>query len=96
MAVERLALCRTEGAAGCTGEAARGQVEQYLLPGLYKLRQKITDRDIPSDRSQRYLTAFGYAFRVWGWHMEGLFRTFSCLHNTYQGCDTLIIERPTL
>ncbi len=88
-----IALCREEKAAGYPGEATREQVEQYVLPELYELRQKVAGRDIPSDRSQRYLTAFGYAFKCWDWNMREateLYNALAQLHNAYRDCAALL------
>lgn len=87
-----IALCEQERAAGCPGEATRAQIEDTVLPNLHELRQKVVARDVPGDPSQRYLTAFGYAFRVWEWHTEGteeLFAALSRLHSAYRDCEFL-------
>ena len=86
-------LCEKEKAAGYPGEATQVQVEQYILPELYELKQKLIDRNIPSNRSQRYLLAFGSAFKVWGWSMQDateLYLSLLHLHDAYQDCQILI------
>lgn len=87
-----ITLCEKEKIAGYQGEATQEQVERYILPELYELKQKMLNNDIPKDCNKRYLLAFGYAFKDWGWSMinaSELYLSLLHLHNAYQDSDIL-------
>lgn len=86
MTQECITLCEQEGETGYQGEATQEQVEKYILPELYELQRKIIENDLPIKQSERYLTAFGYAFKVWNWRMENaskLYLALLKLHTAY-------------
>lgn len=77
-------LCKREKNSGYCGEVTQEQVEKYILPELDELKREVVCNNLPNDR---YLLAFGYAFRVWEWHTESsseLFSALQNLHNAYK------------
>ena len=69
---ECIKLCREElfrRKNGINGESTIEQLENIILPELEMLLQKIRGGDLPI-KSDRYLSSFANAFRVWGWDME--------------------------
>ncbi len=85
-----IVLCQNEKDSGYSGEATEEQIEHYILPELYELREKVICNNLPYDR---YLLAFGYAFRVWEWHTEStsrLFLALQSLHNVYKNSNRII------
>ena len=71
---------------GIKGESSLIQLEQFILPELNQLIEKIETNNLPP-KSERYLISFANAFTVWGWNMKKpteLFLQLTKLNNDYQ------------
>jgi len=57
---------------GRQGESTVEQLENYVIPDLSRLQNKIKNKEElpPNTQQDRYLASFGYAFREWGWDMK--------------------------
>lgn len=77
-------LCEKQKALGYPGEATQMQVEEYILPEMKELEQKILQDDIPENR---YVNSFGNAFKCWNWDMRAaseLYLALLELHQAYE------------
>lgn len=89
---ECISLCKKEETTGYQGEATQMQIERFILPEMYELKYKVMSGNVPNNRNDRYILAFGSAFKVWGWDMENptdLYLALLHLHTAYQSCETL-------
>lgn len=65
-------LCNTElekRRKGLPGEGTVEQLEEIILPELYRLQKDVSAKRFPPKES-RYIYSFACAFTVWGWNMQ--------------------------
>ncbi|MBQ8262784.1 MAG: hypothetical protein IJZ00_10900 [Lachnospiraceae bacterium] len=54
---------------GLPGEGTVEQLEEIILPELYRLQKDVSVKNFPPEES-RYINSFACAFTVWGWNMQ--------------------------
>ena len=74
---------------GKQGESTIDQLENYIMPDLANLLEKIINKESlpPNTQQDRYLASFGYAFRVWDWDMavpSELYLKLLKIHENYR------------
>lgn len=71
---------------GILGESTEKQLEDMILPELYRLLDSVYNKQFPPVK-ERYLNCFANAFMVWGWDMQEpteLFILLNELNNNYK------------